>query len=119
MLFYRDLVAVNDLNYLKSDMSQDDHLQQLINLLLKEVLPSVTQALTERDMSGHRDPLVGSDAFLLQAPDKLESLTKQILDELGTKSELRDSRDILAVVGEELSAVSSSEDYKNALSKCG
>lgn len=68
-------------------------------------------------MVGHRDPLVGSDAFLLQAPDKLESLTKQILDELGTKSELRDSRDILAVVGEELSAVSSSADYKNALSK--
>ena len=94
-------------------MAQNDPLPELIHLLLKELLPTVDHALAERAKVVERDPLTGSDSFLVHPSERTESLTKQILDELGPRNDVRDARDIVgALDGDKLSAVSSSEEYK-------
>jgi hypothetical protein len=90
-------------------MREDRRLQDLILQLLKDVLPGLHQALTQRTVLGDRDPLAGSDSLHIQPSAGLEQVALQILAELGSETELRDSRDIVAIVSDELAANSKSE----------
>ena len=96
-------------------MAEDDRLPGLILLLLKEFLPGVRQALTQRQILGDRDPLAGSDSLHVQPCAELEQLGAQILAELGSGTELRDARDIVAIIGDESGAVNSTKDLSVAL----
>ena len=98
-------------------MAEDDRLQGLILLLLEELIPGVGQALTQREIFGDRDPLAGSDALHVQPSEEVEHLTSQILAELGTGTELRDTRDILSIIGEEVSARDSCDNPAIVLDK--
>ena len=87
-------------------MSKIDRLSSLALLFLREILPAVRDAFEVKQLISNRDLLEGSDALHIQPPERLDSLTEDILKELGPKTVLRDSRDIMAILGEEFGRLS-------------
>ena len=55
-------------------MAEDDRLPGRILLLLKGLLPVVSQAATQREALGDRDPLAGSDSLHVQPSAEIEQL---------------------------------------------
>lgn len=91
-------------------MSKFDRLFSLVALFIEEVLPSLREAAELSRLLSGRGMLEAYDALQIQPSERLESLTADILKELGPKSPLRDARDILEILGEELVSIPRSDD---------
>jgi len=96
-------------------MSSEAHLRELVTLLVRDALPLLGDAFTARDASRQTDLLAGSDIILVNPSESFDALVASIFQELGPHTPLRDSRDILQVIAEELAGALSSDSSANAV----